>query len=95
MKLPVDFPSLIFCVLIKKKPDISSVEDVTGVNPCYLNFSYNLFFGNHIPDIVLSKIQNFDIRYLTIKGNLPEVSPTFGTTIAHVLQELIWLSKNW
>lgn len=62
MKLPIAFPTFISSVLIKKKKiDILSAKDVVGVNPDSLNFRYMLIARNQVSDIVLPKIQNFDI----------------------------------
>ncbi|KAI5391409.1 hypothetical protein KIW84_076278 [Lathyrus oleraceus] len=94
MKLPITFPSLISSILIKKKSDILNTEDISSVNLSSLKFSYRLFDGNHLPDNVLPKIQNFDLTYLTIEGNFPKVPPMSGTAKSHVLQELMQVSKT-
>lgn len=65
MKLPITFPPLIFGVLVKQKPDILSAKDVSSVSSSYLNFSYILFDGMHVPCIMLPKSKDFDIIYLT------------------------------
>lgn len=85
VKLPIDFPSFIYGILIKQNPVILSVEDISSVNPNSLNFSYRLFARNPVPDIVFPIIQNFDITYLTTEGKLSKVPPMSGTSRGHVL----------
>lgn len=70
--------------MVKKKDDILSTKDVFSVNPSSLNFIYKVFTQIHVPEIVLPKIHNFDITYLTTKGNLLELSLMFCIAICHI-----------
>lgn len=68
MKLPISFPSLIFGFTVHQKPENLSIDDVPGVKYNPLDFSYYMLAGNHVPDIVLPKIQHFDINDLSAEG---------------------------
>lgn len=59
IKFPISLPSLIYVILIKKKPDIVIGDNVIIVPPSPLNFSYKFFTGKHILDIVLPNLPNF------------------------------------
>lgn len=51
--------------------------------------------GNHVLDIMLPKIQNFDINDLIVKGNLPEVPPMSGKVmVSKSLRDVILTSTT-
>lgn len=95
VKLPIVFPFSITGVLMKQKYDILIVEYVVDVSPSPLNFSYRLFFGNHVIYIVLPNLPDFGSVDSTICGNLTVVPPMSGATNGHVLNELILVFRTW
>lgn len=57
MKFPIAFSSLICDILINQKSHILTSDDVIGVPPSPLNFSYKLFGGKYVQNIVLRTFQ--------------------------------------
>lgn len=58
--LPIVFFSLITGIYnVEQEPNILTAEDIVGIAPSPLNFSYKLFAEKYVTDIVLSNLQNF------------------------------------
>lgn len=81
-------------MLLKQKYDILTFEDVVEVPSILLNFSYSLFAGNHVLNIVLPNFPDFGIAYLTIGAKLPEVPYMSGAPRGHLLNEVMHVSKT-
>lgn len=93
IKLPIGFLSLICGIFINKKHDIVSIEDEIVVHLRLVSFSYKLFAGKHVLDIVLLNIPHLDEYDLTANINVLDVPPMFGPFIIHILKVLMQESK--
>lgn len=92
-KLPIGFPALIFGILFNQKNDIVIVEDEISVLLSLLNFSFNIFVGKHVPDIILPNFSNFDESDLTAGDNGIEVSIMFEPIRSLILNVIMPESK--
>lgn len=64
-------------------------EDIIGVPPSLLNFSYKIFIGKHVLDIVLLNLPNFDEFGMTIGESVPEVPSMSGPFRGHLFYVLM------
>jgi hypothetical protein len=71
----IAFPSLITEIILRQYLDILHPEEETRVRrPAHLTFDYRLFVGTHVPDIVISKVQDsVGISPSLTKANKDEV----------------------
>lgn len=92
IKLPIVFPYLITSILVKKY--ILTSEDIVGVPHIPLNFSYMLFAGKHVSDIVLPDLPHFSQANLSTCLVLHEAPPMLGVSRGHMLNEIMQVSKN-
>lgn len=64
--------------MIKKKHDILTSDKVVGIPSNPLNFTYILFTGKHVPDIVLPNLLNFGESVLSTGDKIPKVTCVWG-----------------
>lgn len=70
-----------------------SIEDEIVVHLRLVSFSYKLFVGKHVLNIVLLNIPHLDEYDLTANRNVLDVPPMFGPFIIHILKFLMQESK--
>ncbi|MCH93110.1 envelope-like protein, partial [Trifolium medium] len=58
VKLPIAFPCLITSIILSQHPEILQPGETQVKKPTILTFDYRLFVGSHVPDIVISKVQD-------------------------------------
>lgn len=68
---PIGFSSLICSILIKKKSDIMTSDDIICVPLSPLKFSYKFFARKHVPHIVLPNLPNFNEFGLSTGDDVP------------------------
>lgn len=64
-------------------------EDIIGVPPSLLNFSYKIFIGKHVLDIVLPNLPNFDEFGLTTSESVLQVPSMYGPFRGHLFYVLM------
>jgi len=54
VKIPIEFPTLIYGIILNQHPRVLVSGDVVSKRESPLSLHYKLFAGTHVPDIVLT-----------------------------------------
>lgn len=89
---PIYFPFLICGIFTNLKKEILASDDEVSVVPSILKFSYKLYIGKHVADIVLPTF--VDDANLSIYEEMVNVDPLLGHVRSHILKSLIHMEND-